>query len=75
MIPGWFIILVAVLGWVFLMSYMTLGRDWVWNPYWMTIGIPLLFVVLIAVGYFYYGLPLFDWTTEPAVPVRVVDNE
>lgn len=75
MISGWFVVLWVVLGWLFLCIYMLWGRDMYGHPLWFWAGLPAPFVILLAIGYFYYGLPLFDWTNEPAIPVRVIDGE
>ena len=70
MIPIGFVIFLAIAFWLFLMIYLY-GLEF--NPWWLIAGIPLPFIILLAVGYFYYELPLIDFDSTPAFPVRVVE--
>jgi hypothetical protein len=57
----------AVLGgasWSLFLFYMAFGRDWVHEPLWVWIGVPATVVALVAIGHFYYGLPVFYFEGE-----------
>ena len=41
--------------------YMSYGRD-VDDPIWIWIGIPGTVITILSIGYFYYDMPIIDWS-------------
>jgi hypothetical protein len=50
----------AGLAWGFFLLYMAWGRDYTQQPLWVWLGLPATLGVILAVGHFYFGYPIFS---------------
>ena len=63
MITGSFLAIIFGVSWTLFLLWMAYGRDDAHEPLWALIGIPATVIALLLLGHFYYGMPIFDWTS------------
>ena len=62
MITGTFLAAAVGVSWTTFLLYMAYGRDYAHEPLWFLIGFPGTLIALFSIGYFYYGMPIVDWS-------------
>jgi ABC-type nitrate/sulfonate/bicarbonate transport system permease component len=62
MITGTFLAAVVGISWGTFLLYMAYGRDYAHEPLWVLVGVPSTVIAILLIGYFYYGMPIVDWS-------------